>query len=71
MYMEMWLQEKSEEKRLERCEKKMARSIYGGIRTKDGQRRRTNKYLEALYNVPKRTAYIRALRITWYIKKDW
>lgn len=62
---ETWVLKKSEEDRMERWERKMLRSIYGGIKTEEGWRRRTNKELKQLYDEPSITTFIRVQRLRW------
>lgn len=62
---ETWAMKKYDEEKLERWERKMLRRIFGGIKTEDGWRRRTNEELRNIYKEPLISAYIRSQRIRW------
>ncbi|KAK5643018.1 hypothetical protein RI129_009185 [Pyrocoelia pectoralis] len=54
-----------EEERLRRWERRMLRAIYGGIKTEECWRRRTNQEIEELYERPDIIACVKAQRIGW------
>lgn len=63
---ELWVMNKHEAKKLEAWERKMLRSVYGGIKDNEGNwRRRTNREILEIYGKPTITQRIRAQRVRW------
>ncbi|KAK5643425.1 hypothetical protein RI129_007270 [Pyrocoelia pectoralis] len=62
---ETWVLNKEEEERLRKWESRMLRAIYGGIKTEEGWRRRTNQEIEELYERPDIIACEKGQRIGW------
>uniref|UniRef100_A0A6P7GJW6 Uncharacterized protein LOC114339076 n=1 Tax=Diabrotica virgifera virgifera TaxID=50390 RepID=A0A6P7GJW6_DIAVI len=50
---------------IERWQRKVLRTIFGGENTADGWQRRTNQELRMLYKEPTITRYTKAQRIRW------